>query len=258
MKTLQKVLIPVDFTPVSDNAIAYAVNVLQHKPSEVFFVHVKTEDSALMDLELEAIFKSHYRELLDKVTFPYEFHTTDGTLLDALLKAKAMFEADLIIMGTKGQRPTNVSLAASLVRLVYCPVMVIPESYENHQIKKIVFANDYKPIRSSEAIRPLWELALDNKAKVILLHVNLQREPVLVEDDMAESALEYYLDSLEHEYIYLSSEDVEQAINNYLVEHEVDLLAILSRDHGSNQLKSESRLIAQLTAYAGVPVLVLC
>lgn len=258
MKALQKVLIPVDFTSVSENAVAYAIDVLEHRPLEALFVHVKPVGSSLTDEEAETDFHEHYRELLQKATFSYHFKCTQGNLLDELIKAKALLDADMIIMGTQGNRPSSVSIAASLVRLVYCPVIVIPESYKNHRIGKIVFANDYKPIRSSEAIRPLWELALDNRAKVILLHVNPQRNPILVEDDMAENALEYYLDSLEHEYIYLSNEDVEEAINSYLIEHEVDLLAILSRDHGSNQLKSESRLIAQLTAYAGIPVLVLC
>ncbi len=258
MKKLQKVLIPIDFTPVSENAMAYAIGVLEHRPSEVLFVYVKPVDSIQTDDELEHNFKDYYQELLQKATFPYEFRSTEGVLLDALIKVKALSDADMIIMGTKGKRPSNVSVAASLVRMVYCPVLVVPEGYASHQIKKIVFANDYKPIRSSEAIRPLWELALNNGAKVILLHVNLQREPVLLEDDMAESSLDYYLDSLEHEYVYLSNENVEQAINGFMAENEIDLLSILSRDHGSNQLKSESRLIAQLTAYSGVPVLVLC
>lgn len=258
MKKLQKILIPVDFTPVSKNAMAYAIDVLEHRPLEALFVHVKPAGSNLTDDEAEHNFNEYYREILQQATFPFHFKCTQGNLLDELLKAKALLDADMIIMGTQGNRPSSVSVAASLVRLVYCPVIVIPEAYKNPRIGKIVFANDYKPIRSSEAIRPLWELALDNRAKVILLHVNHQREAVLLEDDMAENALEYYLDSLEHEYIYLSNEDVEQAINSYLTAHEVDLLAILSRDHGSNQLKSESRLIAQLTAYAGIPVLVLC
>lgn len=258
MESLQKVLIPVDFTIVSENAIAYANGVLRHRPSEVIFVYVKPEDSVLTDTELELDFRSHYQNLLLKAPFTYSFKSTQGDLLNELIKAKALFGADMIIMGTKGTLPSNVSLAASLVRLVYCPVIVVPQSYKVHRIQKIVFANDYRPIPYPEAIKPLWELGLDTRAKVFLLHVNLKRESVLLNDDESEGALGYYLDSLEHEYVYLSNENVELAIKDYLTHNEIDLLAILSRDHGSNQLKSERKLIAQLTAYSAIPVLVLC
>lgn len=258
MKKLQRILLPVDFTKVSENAVLYAKQLVEKLSGEILFVYVKTKDDEREDQEIDRKFNALKASLLQDVNFNYKFKILRGSLLSELIKVRALFEADMVIMGSKGKRVSNVSLAATLIRSVYCPVLVVPEGFTNHKIKKIVFANDYRPIKESEAIKPLWEFALEFRSKVYLLHVNHQKEPVLAQNDDAENTLEYYLESLDHEYVYLKNEDMELAINQFIEEKSIDLLAILSRDHGTNQLKSEGRLITELTAHASIPILVLC
>lgn len=258
MKKLQRILIPVDFTKVSANAVLYAKQIVEKLSGEILFVYVKTKEDKMGDQEIDQSFSALKTSLLQNVDFNYKFKILRGSLLSELIKVRALFEADMVIMGSKEKRVSNVSLAAALIRSVYCPVLVVPADFTDHKIKKIVFANDYKPIKGSEAIKPLWEFALEFRSKVYLLHVNLQKEPVLAQDDDAENTLEYYLESLDHEYVYLKNEDVELAINQYIEKNSIDLLVILSRDHGTNQLKSEGRLITELTAHASIPILVLC
>lgn len=258
MKNLQKILIPIDFSPVALNAIRYANGILEKHLTEVTLVYVNTYEKPLKPSEIQSAFKAFEREALQHVTFYYKFKVLNGNLLTELVNESKAREIDLVIMGTKGERASDLSLASALIRSVFCPVIVVPENFHKLHIRKIAFANDYRPIQSSEAIKPLWEFALEFRAKVYLLHINYSRKEELVPADDAESTLEYYLQSLEHEYDYLESDDVELTIHQYIEENKIDLLVILSRDHGSNQLKSEGRLIAQLTAHAAVPILALC
>lgn len=110
-----------------------------------------------------------------------------------LVKASNKLEPDYIIIGTKGTRKADISLASSLIRSVNSPVIVVPENFKKRRISNIVFANDYKPIQASEAIKPLWKFALEFQAKVDLLHINHKRKEILVPEDASENTLEYYL-----------------------------------------------------------------
>lgn len=258
MKKLQKILIPIDFSSVAVNAVKYAEGILEKDMAEVLLVYVNRHSNPRSLADISREFKEFEKEVLNDVNFYYEFTIINGNILTELVNAVKRTVPDLTIIGTKGRRDTDFSLAAALIRSVYCPVTVVPEHYKKHHIRKIAFANDYKPIRDSEAIKPLWEFALEFRAKVYLFHINFSRQEELIPADDAESTLEYYLQSVDHEYAYLLSDDVEQAINNFIVENKIDLLVILSRDHGNNQLKSEGRLITQLAAHAEIPILTLC
>ncbi len=258
MKKPQKILIPVDFSPVAVNAVHYTNSIMEEQPAEVVLVYVNTYINSRNEMDIIREFREFEAEALRDVSFYYEFKILNGNLLTELVNESKRQNADFVITGTKGKRATGLSLAAALIRSVYCPVIVVPEHFRKRPVCNIAFANDYRPISDSEAIKPLWEFALDFKAKVHLFHVNQSKQEVLVPADEAESTLEYYLQSLDHEWVYLSGDNVESTINNFIKENKIDMLAILSRDHGNNQLKSEGRLIAQLTAHAEIPILALC
>lgn len=252
-------MIPVDFSPVAHNAVQYANGILENQLAEVVLFYVNTHDHPRAEQDIKRQFKAFEKESLQGVNFYYEFEILQGNLLIELINASREEEADLIIIGTKASRASDLSLASALISSVYCPVIVVPENFKKQRIKKIAYANDFRPIQESHSIKPLWEFALEFGAKVYLLHINNSNQRLLVPvSDAAESTLEYYLESLDHEYVYLTSDDMELAIDQYIKEQKIDLLVILSRDHGCNQLESEGRLIAQLTAHAEVPILALC
>lgn len=258
MEKLQKILIPVDFSPVTINAVRYANGILEKLMAEVVLVYVNTHENPIIGHEISSRISAFEKKVLEDVCFSYEFEILDGNLLNELINAIRDHEADLVIIGSRGKRRSDLSLASALIRSVYCPVIVVPEHFKEYRIHKISFANDYRPIRDSESLKPLWEFALEFGAKVYLLHVNFrnEKEPILA--DAAESTLEYYLDSMDHEYVYMTDHDVEHAINHYNEQNDIDLLVILSRDHGRNQLNSEGRLITHLISYAEIPILALC
>lgn len=258
MKNLQKILIPIDFSNVAKNAVQYANVLLQKQSAEAVLIYINRDDNPKNEIEILKDFSAFENDTLLDVTFQYQFHIGVGNLLAALIKASNNLEPACIIVGTKGNRKADLSLVSSLIRSVDFPVIVVPENYKNHQVRKIAFANDYKPIQASEAIKPLWKFALEFRAKVDLLHINYKKKEILLPEDASEKTLDYYLQSQEHKYVYISSDDVELAINEYIRENNIDLLVILSRDHGKNKLKSEGRLISQLTAHAQVPILALC
>lgn len=260
MEKFKKILVPIDFSPVAKNAVEFANGILEKQSAEVILVNVITSESTRTMEEVNEQFRIFEAEVLKDLNFNYSFKVFNGEelpgidLLAGLIKANHEINSDLIIMGTRAERNSDISLASALIRSVECPVLVVPDDYTEFKIKKIAFANDYKPIRESESIKPLWEFALEFGAKVYLFHVEQSTRQAVLADE-AESTLEYYLDALDHEYVYIKNQDMEQAIIDFDRENNIDLLVILSRDHGSNELKSEGKLVKQLTTHAKIPVL---
>lgn len=258
MNKLKKILIPTDFSAVAINAVNYARGIFKQQPVHLSLVYINTPENFRSEQSIREEFDAFKSKALRGAPVHYDLSILYGHLLPELIRAESEQNPDLIIMGARNKEQSDLSLASAFIRGVSCPVVVVPEQFHRYDIDSIVFANDYQPIQDSRAIKPLWEFALEFGAKVLLLHINHKQSEQLVPADHAESTLEYYLESLEHEYVYLSSDDMEVAISHYIKANKVDMLAILTRHHDTNTLKSKGQLVAELAARAEIPVLALC
>ncbi|TRX59589.1 universal stress protein [Fulvivirga sp. M361] len=244
---MKKILIPIDLSGASENAIDFALDVFSGFKPELLMIHVKQPNE---DLEyLKTAFGQLENSKLYKTGIQYNFEITRGELLEDIQAAIDTEKPDLLVMGTTGINGSELSKA--LVKLTNCPLMLVPENYHWSKIKRIAYANDFKNIKDSAVLHPLMILAQKTEAKVYLLHVNRDNSVV----DNAEASLEYYLEHVHHEYICITSDDIESAIMNFIKEKDIDMLAVLLRDHGKNQLSSEGRLVKELVVNSNVPVL---
>ena len=107
-------------------------------------------------------------------------------------------------------------------------------------------------IKVSSALEPLWNLAQSCNAMVHVLHLSKENS---LPQDKAEGPLEYYLDRIRHEYVSVKSDDFVSAINTYAADKKIDLLSLLIRHHGSNDLHSRGQLVEQLLAKTNIPIL---
>ena len=78
---------------------------------------------------------------------------------------------------------------------------------------------------------------------------------VIVEN--TEELLEYYLEHFYAEHSFSKNEDVEEGIFDYINEKNIDMLAIIPRNHARNSVPSEGRLTKLLTLHSEIPVLTL-
>jgi hypothetical protein len=84
--------------------------------------------------------------------------------------------------------------------------------------------------------------------------VNREGETVSFEDEN-EEVLEYYLDSLLYFHAFPQNSDIELGITNYVDQNDIDLLAIIPRNHAKQAKPSEGRLTKLLTLHTKVPLL---
>lgn len=139
--TIKKVLIPTDFSELSDQAIDIALPIVKQLGAEVIFLHVierldhPDDMTALFD-EGYAFMMDRSRALLNDLVIRAnqenmtgESEIANGTPYIEILRMAEKMGADLIIMGTHGRKGLNHMLMGSqaerVVRMAVCPVTTI-------------------------------------------------------------------------------------------------------------------------------------
>lgn len=251
MSAIKKILVPIDFSKSSDMARQYVTKFCEDDPTkEVTYVHVINEPSG-NDPALEqrlAPYKENGNVLIK-----------EGQLNTTLLSLQKEGGFDLIVMGTKGSKEEETTAATNASQLVLeadCPVLVVPEDHAHFTIKNIALALGKGEIDDTSALGVLHDIARSNDAKVHILTIeSSDNESVPVGEDQNESILEYYLETLDYRHSFPKNSDIEEGINSYVQQKNIDLLAILPRNHAKKSKPSEGRLTKLLTLHAEVPIL---
>jgi nucleotide-binding universal stress UspA family protein len=157
---MKKIIVPVDFSIHSENALQTAVFLAKQNDAEVIVVHMLELSNAIISQsenssQQETIFylklaekkinKFLQKDYLSgvKVT-PIIKHFKIFSELDQLAKEE---NADLIVIGSKGTSGLKEifigSNAEKVIRYANVPVLVVKEKSINKKIEKIVFACDF-------------------------------------------------------------------------------------------------------------------
>lgn len=180
---MKKIIIPIDFSPYSENALRTAASIAKKQKSELIVVHMLEFSNALISsseahTQTQAIFylKLAEKQLQEFLNKSY----LEGVAVTPIIKHYKIFselqdiakeeDADLIVMGSHGASGMKEFFIGSntekVVRSSETPVLVVKGLPIEEEFKEAVFACDF----SKEDIIPY------QKAKEMLriLHCNLQ------------------------------------------------------------------------------------
>ncbi|QXP74395.1 universal stress protein [Tenacibaculum sp. HL-MS23] len=185
---MKKIIIPVDFSIHSENALQTAAFLAKENNAEIVVVHMLELSNSLINQSDESanqetffylkLAEKRFKEFLDKdylsdikVT-PIIKHFKIFSELDELAKEE---NVDLIVMGSKGADGLKEMFIGSntekVIRHAHVPVMVIKEQPITKKIEKVVFACDF----TNDDVSPYIEAkAFFNKlgAKLQLVYIN--------------------------------------------------------------------------------------
>jgi len=147
---MKKILVPIDFSEVSMNALEYALSIAERHYSSVEVIHIykypsgdhympgqiytllsdnEEERAAIAFIEYIKNSSQRVHDLLDKVQV--NFNIFMGFVPDGILTYAKEKRADLIVLGTTGASGAKAaffgSVAGEVMESAYCPVLVIPE-----------------------------------------------------------------------------------------------------------------------------------
>jgi nucleotide-binding universal stress UspA family protein len=139
--TLERILVPVDFSDCSLDALDYAAMVAQQAKASVMLLHVLEPVSYGLDFDLghfrsrEDVRESWTKRLEQLAAthqqphMPIEYRLRGGFPADSILDAAKTLPCDLIVMGTHGRRgishTISGSVAEAVLRKAHCPVIAV-------------------------------------------------------------------------------------------------------------------------------------
>ena len=242
-------------TDYSENSVAALklANVLRKKlDCKLYIVHVfdiratfiSTVSIAYARME-EAAFRDHNARLLD---FSIEHLGRDAQsdkveivvgensiASQGILEKAKVVDPDLILVGMKGSSPVREflmgSTASGLIEKSEFPVVTVPPNFDEYQINSIVYATAFEEA-DIIAVEKILDFTKAFNASLKLIHISTKDEYA------GQDQLQWFREMLESRIGQVdlpidvrTSEDVFQALNDYLDEEKPDMMVMLEREN---------------------------
>ena len=255
MNNIKKILVPVDFSMASEKALDYVSGLVKKNPGiEVTLLHISS--STLSESEKQTLEEKLSNTINQRaVNIPScGYQISSGKLIETILEIQATHSSDLVVMGTSGSPDETETKTSELVLRADCPVLVVPESSKDFAVNNIALALGPNTIDNSGGLQILHDIARTFSATVHVLTINRDGKSPSIENEN-QTVLEYYLESLLYFHAFPENSDIEIGISDYIKQKNIDVLAILPRNHAKNNLPSEGRLTKLLALHSKVPLL---
>ena len=207
---IKKILVPVDFSEYSDEALVLAVQMARHYQARMTLAHVvvyfpdEFEEEASYQ-QYQAVMVQRAARAEQKLKQQAGKHAAEGVKVDHVVlhgssPADALQEYidsqtfDLVITGTRGwnrvRQTAQGSVSELTVRRAPIPVMTVQKnSQKNDRIQRILVPVDFS-IYSRQALEYAISIAQKYDAKLVLIHVVEQEVYPAFYDDRVESIFE--------------------------------------------------------------------
>jgi nucleotide-binding universal stress UspA family protein len=277
-------LVPIDFSHASTNAAGFAaelskqtnvenivlLNAYYVSPIETMLPSPDMVQLLEDEVEQEAADRikklEHLQHKLSKLVragVTISIHLNRSHLLRAVVENVAAKNADLVILGSKGNTSKGESQIGSHVVSISkaspVPVIVVPPNYSFEDIKRVVVACDFDKVKETVPLESLKKL-LDRK-KFELLVVNIDKESRHLSGDAErkaeESALYNMLKPYQPKYSYVNNPDVINGILQFATDSDAQLVIALPHKYSFFQSLLHDSVSQQLAKIAAVPVLLL-
>ncbi len=209
--TFGRILVPTDFSDMSERALQYAKVIARRDNSELLLVHVSApvamiappeaawiDVSGVQSLEEEQLEQSG--AALRSDGYRARAISLIGPLYDELLFALKSYEVNLMVVGTHGRKGLDRLLlgsdAEAMLRKASCPVLSVGPAVpdlrgKSWRIREVICATTLDP-KTAEVAAYAQKLAVSQGADLVLFHVKDQN--VEQDNDYAsfEKALRHY------------------------------------------------------------------
>ncbi len=244
----KRILVPIDFSNCSINALRYAVNMAKKMKAELlimnaFYVsmtHAEVDGGGIVsglasdaDNDIQENFKTLENLVPELSEVDYETIVKHAFVADAVTSLCLTSNIDLIIMGTKGATGLDEVIMGTntyrIIKDVNIPVLAVPEHSKFSNVKNLGLACDYK-FMNEATLDSLTLIARLFGSEVHIFHVSPEPNISSEEAEQAKK-FERYFKNIRHKYNLVVNEDVEKGVEEYINENNIDLLALVPRKH---------------------------
>jgi nucleotide-binding universal stress UspA family protein len=245
---MKTIIVPTDFSDTSRNAAEYAIAMAKDINASLILFHAYQVPVSVTDVPLvlvsvedlqkdaDARVRSLQRELeqLSGGTIQLYAEAILGDTIDELEKLATRVQPFAIVMGTRGESKMERALFGSTtltaIRHLTFPVIVVPSEKKYSGIKKIGFACDFKQVVETTPASSIKNFVNEFHASLHVLNVETEssKKEKLKEEQLM---LETMLEEVHPQYEMISDENVEEGLNRFEKENNLDLLIAIPKKH---------------------------
>ncbi|MGB5819195.1 MAG: universal stress protein [Saonia sp.] len=262
---MNKILVPVDFSETSSNALFYAVQLFGRSSVEITVLHIYgTRSTALLMKSIDGVLEEDAKRRMDELIERVRKEAPEIILKPKIMKNYAVSAItslgnsgryDFIVMGTKGASGLKEvflgSVAGGVISKTSIPVVVVPADYSYRPLDEIVFAIGDNPFSNEAVVDPLRKIATMHESKIKVLHIADKKTPDIQE---ALSTIEDLNPSVTYAF---GTGNTNRDLNDYLMKDYSGLLCLIRSKKGFfDRILSDSVTLKQ-TFNSPVPLLIL-
>jgi nucleotide-binding universal stress UspA family protein len=269
---MKKILCPTDFSDTAHNAIAFAAKFAQVTNAELVLFHVQSlysltpveilrgqsDTVELVRAQLEAQCKQVAKAF--KISCYSEVQVAGATLSTVISTNASDF--DLIVMGTNGPDDFyqffSGSNAYNVIQKAEVPVLLVPLDCDYRNINMVVYAYDYlRDGKLPQKQISKWIKILNTELRVL----EVLEESTSKRIDNELKGLQAVIrnqspNELNLTFDTIHSNDVVDAINDYVLRHNADMLVLCTHHYTFMEKIFHKSVIKALSAMARYPVMV--
>lgn len=271
---MKRIVVPTDFSASATSAMNYAIEMAKEIGAAVHLYHVYQVPVAVSDVPVVIVsveeLKKNAEEQLDYLKTGLEHITSDkpvtitteaimGNTVDELESLCKKMHPFIVVMGSRGstgmERILFGSTTLTAIKHLTCPVIVVPPGSVYKGIKKIGFACDFRKVIETTPTHYIQELVHEFGATLYVLNVDYNNKNFKPETPEESLFLHTLLKDLNPEYHFIEDRDIEDGINKFAEENNLDLVITIPKKHkllDSLFRKSSTR---QLVFESHIPVM---
>ena len=271
-----KILVPIDFSKVSINALRNAVMVANKMNLPILMVHSfllpepyvgissKLAPHEMVD-EVEEEGNRDFVKLIDQMpelkAIEYECLVQHGDLNTVLQHTIDTQDIEMIIMGTHGCFGIREEMMSSntyhTIEEIQMPMLIIPEHSGLIRMKRIALLSDLKNIENPHILEPLNDIIKAYKSELDIVHFGDPNSMSKEEKEQAEH-MNVQFDNVRHTYHVVNLDKVEEDIHDYVLLHNINVLTMIPRKHKFfSILFGEPSWTKQMVYHTTTPLLIL-
>jgi nucleotide-binding universal stress UspA family protein len=271
---MKTIIVPTDFSDGAFKAIEYAIQFAKDFDGRLIICHafelpaqgvnlmidLSSELEKNAKIELKNLEKSIH-DKIDTGNISIEYIALIGDLNEVLKTLTEQFNAELVIMGTKGESDLASKLfgtnTVSAIKHCKVSLLVVPAKAVYKAIKNIAFAIDYLRPASDETLKQLRDIALHNNAKLSLVNVHTDGEIGEFIASVKEMQAWYQkeLDGVNLDFVFIENYAIEDGVFEFIHHNEIDLLAMITRKHSFFDEIFRKSISEELALHSNIPLL---
>ncbi|WP_378179848.1 universal stress protein [Aquimarina sp. SS2-1] len=275
---MQYILIPIDFSDHSYNALAYARLVFHNEKCTfiLLYVYVSHPSNLLNDEYSEGFLTKMSDEREEDLMFKIDEiekenknpnHQFEGlckidSLINAIKGIVISKEIDYIVMGTKGASGIKeIFLGSNTVKTINeidnCPILVVPNGYNPKKPSLIAFSTNFNRTFFKREVDPFLSIVKSNGSKIHITRI-MQEKYLTDKQKTNQETLKTIFNEFNFTFTKIDVETSEtEALKDFARQTECDLIALVHHKYNFFQKLVEEDVVDKISFSSPVPLLIL-